>query len=30
MAGVEPIPRVIELDQRQPEGRMSFVEYRAR
>ncbi|HRY22828.1 MAG: lytic murein transglycosylase [Geminicoccaceae bacterium] len=30
LAGVEPIPRVIELDQRQPEGRMSFVEYKGK
>lgn len=30
LSGVEPIPRVIELDQRQPEGRMTFVEYRTR
>lgn len=30
LAGVEPIPRVIELDQRQPEGRMTFVEYRGK
>lgn len=30
LAGVEPIARVIELDRRQPEGRMSFVEYRQR
>jgi membrane-bound lytic murein transglycosylase B len=28
--GVAPIPRVIELDRRQPEGRMTFVEYRER
>lgn len=30
LAGLAPIPRVIELDQRQPEGRMTFVEYRRR
>lgn len=30
LAGVRPIPRVIELDRRQPEGRLSFVEYRRR
>lgn len=30
LRGVQPIARVIELDQRQPEGRMSFVEYRGR
>ena len=30
LAGVEPIQKVIELDQRQPEGRMSFVEYKRR
>ncbi len=30
LARVEPIPRVIELDRRQPEGRMTFVEYRQR
>lgn len=30
MSGVAPIPRVIELDRRQPEGRMTFVEYRQR
>ena len=30
LAGVEPIPRVIELDQRQPEGRMTFVEYKGK
>lgn len=28
--GLRPIPRVIELDRQQPEGRMSFAEYRAR
>jgi membrane-bound lytic murein transglycosylase B len=28
--GVEPIARVIELDRRQPEGRMTFREYRDR
>jgi len=26
--GVEPIPRVLELDRKQPESRMTFVEYR--
>jgi len=30
LAGVEPIPRVIELDRRQPEGRLTFEEYRQR
>jgi membrane-bound lytic murein transglycosylase B len=30
LAGVEPIPRVIELDRRQPEGRLTFAEYRER
>lgn len=30
LSGVAPIPRVIELDRRQPEGRMTFVEYRQR
>lgn len=29
-AGIEPIPRVIELDRRQPEGTMTFAEYRQR
>ena len=29
-AGVRPIPAVIEADRRQPEGRMSFAEYRRR
>ena len=29
-AGVEPIERIIELDRKQPEGRMTFVEYRDR
>jgi membrane-bound lytic murein transglycosylase B len=28
LSDVAPIPRVIELDRRQPEGRMTFVEYR--
>jgi len=28
--GVEPLPEVVELDRRQPEGRLSFVEYRDR
>lgn len=30
LADIQPIDRVIELDRRQPEGRMSFVEYRQR
>ena len=30
LEGLAPIPRVIELDRRQPEGRMTFVEYRQR
>ena len=30
LADIAPIPRVIELDRRQPEGRMTFVEYRQR
>ncbi len=30
LSGLQPIPRVIELDHRQPEGRMTFGEYRAR
>lgn len=30
LAGVEPIPRVVELDRRQPEGRLTFAEYRER
>ena len=30
LADLAPIPRVIELDRRQPEGRMTFVEYRER
>lgn len=30
LRGVEPIPRVIELDRKQPEGRMTFAEYRRR
>ena len=29
-AGVRPIPSVIEADRRQPEGRMTFAEYRRR
>jgi membrane-bound lytic murein transglycosylase B len=29
-AGVRPIPAVIEADRRQPEGRMTFAEYRRR
>ncbi len=27
LSGLKPIPRVIELDRRQPEGRMSFAQY---
>lgn len=30
LAGVQPLPEVIEADRRQPERRMSFVEYRRR
>ena len=30
LSGIQPIPRVIELDRRQPEGRMTFVEYRGK
>jgi membrane-bound lytic murein transglycosylase B len=30
LGGVEPIPRVIELDRKQPEGRLTFAEYRSR
>jgi membrane-bound lytic murein transglycosylase B len=30
LAGVRPIPAVIEADRRQPEGRMTFTEYRER
>lgn len=30
LAGIRPIERVIELDRRQPEGRMSFSTYRSR
>lgn len=30
LAGLSPIPRVIELDQRQPEQRLTFAEYRAK
>ena len=30
LAGIAPIPRVIELDRKQPEGRFTFDEYRAR
>ncbi|HEX6016288.1 MAG TPA: lytic murein transglycosylase [Geminicoccaceae bacterium] len=30
LAGVRPIPAVIEADRRQPEGRMTFAEYRRR
>jgi membrane-bound lytic murein transglycosylase B len=30
LAGVRPIPSVLEADRRQPEGRMSFEEYRQR
>lgn len=28
--GVKPLPRVIELDRKQPEGKMSFVQYKAK
>ena len=27
LTGIKPIPRVIELDRKQPEGRMTFSEY---
>ena len=27
LSGIKPIPRVIELDRKQPEGRMTFAEY---
>ncbi len=30
LTGLEPIPRVIELDRRQPEGTMTFATYRSR
>jgi membrane-bound lytic murein transglycosylase B len=30
LAGVRPIPAVVEADRRQPEGRMTFAEYRRR
>lgn len=30
LAGVEPVPRIVELDRKQPEGRLTFVEYRRR
>jgi len=30
LADIQPIPRVIELDRRQPEGRMSFTDYRGK
>jgi membrane-bound lytic murein transglycosylase B len=30
LAGLEPIPRVLELDQRQPEGRLTFRDYNRR
>jgi len=30
LRGLEPIPRVVELDRRQPEGQMTYREYRAR
>jgi membrane-bound lytic murein transglycosylase B len=30
LGGIRPIDRVIELDRRQPEGRMSFAQYRQR
>jgi membrane-bound lytic murein transglycosylase B len=29
-SGIQPIPRVVELDQKQPEGQMSFATYRQR
>src|SRR5689334_1382537 len=29
-AGVSPLPKVIEADRRQPESRMTFIEYRDR
>ena len=29
LAGIAPIPRVIELDRKQPEGRFTFDEYNA-
>ena len=29
-AGVRPLPKVIEADRRQPESRMTFIEYRSR
>ncbi|MCF8496222.1 MAG: lytic murein transglycosylase [Alphaproteobacteria bacterium] len=28
LSGIEPLPRVIELDRRQPEGKITFAEYR--
>ncbi len=30
LAGLAPIPRVVELDRRQPEGRLTFAQYRRR
>ncbi len=30
LAGLAPVPRVVELDRRQPEGRLTFAEYRRR
>lgn len=30
LSGVEPIPRVIELDRKQPESRLSFAQYKTR
>lgn len=30
LTGIEPIPRVIELDRKQPEGRLTFAEYQKR
>lgn len=30
LSGIAPIPRVIELDRRQPEGRLTWAEYRSR
>ncbi len=30
LAGLAPVPRIVELDRRQPEGRLTFAEYRRR
>lgn len=30
LEGVKPLPRVIELDRKQPEGKMSFAQYKAK